>query len=208
MLEGAAQQNLVRGTVAGLQQSILDYAGVAGTVLEHFKLRRWPMILNQAAQQAAAAGSMTQYDARLCAATPLWSRAFSARLQVGRNSTIGQFKLTGSNSPAMDAFAWGASQFTVFFPADPYNPGATATKVLQVVEREKPAHTRAFYVPIYSRMRVGVQATVGVDSYVSRITCTALNRVGTLGYDAGAGPIAGAEAHRGARDRPCRRWLA
>jgi phage tail-like protein len=184
MLKASSAQNLVRGTVAGLQQAILDYAGVQGNVLEHFKLRRWPMILSRAAQQATTAGSMTQYDARLCAATPLWSRAFAARLQVGKYSTIGSFELTGSGSPVADAFSWGASQFTVFFPADPYNPTGTATKVQQVVEREKPAHTQAYYVPVYPRMRVGVQASIGVDSYVSRITYTALNRVGTLGYDA------------------------
>jgi phage tail-like protein len=184
MLKDAAAQNLLRGTVAGLQQAILDYAGVTGNVLEHFRLRRWPMIRSRAAQQASAAGSMTQYDARLCAATPLWSRAFAARLEVGRYSTVGSFELTGSGTPATDAFSWGAAQFTVFFPADPYNPAATATKVQQVVEREKPAHTRAFYVPIYARMRVGVQASIGVDTYVSRIAYAALNRVGTLGYDA------------------------
>jgi hypothetical protein len=33
-------------------------------------------------------------------------------------------------------------------------------------------------------MRVGVQASIGVDTYVSRIAYAALNRVGTLGYDA------------------------
>jgi phage tail-like protein len=183
VLKNAPAQYNLRGTVAGLQQSIQDYAGVQGTVLEHFKLRRWPLILSKSAQQATLAGSMTQYDARLCSATPLWSRAFAARQQVGK-SAIGSFELAGENSPAIDAFVWGASQFTVFFPADAYNPKAAATKVQQVVEREKPAHTHAFYVPVYSRMRVGVQATVGVDSYVSRITYAVLNRLGTLGYDA------------------------
>jgi phage tail-like protein len=184
MLDGAPAQYQLRGTVTGLQQAILDYAGVQGNILEHFKLRRWPMILSPAAQRSSTAGSMNQYDARLCAATPLWSRAFAARLQVGKYSAIGSFELTGSGSPAADPFTWGASQFTVFFAADPYNPQTTATKVQQAVEREKPAHTKAYYVPVYPRMRVGVQASVGVDSYLSRITYAVLNRVGTLGYDA------------------------
>lgn len=184
VLDDAPAQYQLRGTVAGLQQSIQDYAGVQGNILEHFKLRRWPMILSPAAQQATTAGSMNQYDARLCAATPLWSRAFAARLQVGKYSTIGSFELTGSGSPVTDPFTWGAAQFTVLFAADPYNPQTTASKVQQVVEREKPAHTKAYYVPVYPRMRVGVQASVGVDSYLSRITYTVLNRVGTLGYDA------------------------
>ena len=188
VLKQAAAQNLVRGTVAGLQQSIQDYAGVQGNILEHYKLRHWPMILSKTAQQAE--GAMTQYDARLCAATPLWSRAFAARLQVGKYSQIGSFELSGAGAPVSDAFAWGAGQFTVFFPADPYQPSATAAKVRQVVEREKPAHTQAFYVPVYPRMRVGVQASVGVDTYVSRITYTLLNQVGALGYDSilGASP--------------------
>src|SRR5580698_5906819 len=126
----------------------------------------------------------TSWSISSCAATPLWSRAFAARLQVGKYSAIGSFELTGSGSPAADPFTWGASQFTVFFAADPYNPQTTATKVQQAVEREKPAHTKAYYVPVYPRMRVGVQASVGVDSYLSRITYAVLNRVGTLGYDA------------------------
>jgi phage tail-like protein len=188
VLQQAAAQTLVRGTIAGLRQSIQDYAGVQGNILEHFKLRHWPMILSKSAQ--AATSAMTQYDARLCAATPIWSRAFAARLQVGKYSQIGSFELTGASTPVTDAFAWGASQFTVFFPADPYKPTATLTKVQQVVEREKPAHTRAYYVPVYPRMRVGVQASVGVDTYLSRITYSVLNKVGALGYDSilGASP--------------------
>ncbi len=187
VLKQAAAQNLVRGTIAGLQQSIQDYAGVQGNILEHFRLRHWPMILSKSAQ---AASTMSQYDARLCAATPIWSRAFAARMQVGRYSQIGSFELTGAGTPVADAFTWGAGQFTVFFPADPYQPGTVTKKVKQVVEREKPAHTQAFYVPVYPRMRVGVQASVGVDSYVSRITYSVLNRVGALGYDSilGASP--------------------
>jgi phage tail-like protein len=189
MLKDSAGYDRIRGTPAAVEQAISDYAGVPARVVEHFRLRRWPMILNSKA--ASVTGRMTQYDARLCAATPLWSRAFASRLQVGSSLPIGSFLLTGASEPVADPFRWGASQFSVFFPVDPYRPSLATDKVRAAVERERPAHTQSFFVPVYPRMRVGVQSSIGIDTYVSRVTYTVLNRNASLGYDAilGASPI-------------------
>jgi hypothetical protein len=51
------------------------------------------------------------------------------------------------------------------------------------VEREKPAHTEAAVCPVYPRLRVGIQATVGVDSVVGGISHLVLNHLATLNYD-------------------------
>ena len=51
------------------------------------------------------------------------------------------------------------------------------------MEREKPAHTQAILCPVFPRFRVGVQATVGVDSVVGGLSPLVLNRIATLGYD-------------------------
>jgi phage tail-like protein len=202
VLKGAAAAYQIRGTVAGLEGLIQDYAGVPGNVLEHFRLRRWPMLLGAA--EANQTRSITQYDARLCAATPLWSRSFFARLDADLYSQVGSFQLTSASEPVSDPFRWGAGQFSVFFPADAYCPNDSLQKVQAVVEREKPAHSQSFYVPVLARMRVGVQSSIGIDSYVSRLTYTVLNRNATLGYDSilAASPVCRSLAAMGAGDPP------
>jgi len=80
--------------------------------------------------------------------------------------------------------AWGANEFSVFFDAEPATMQATRKKVAAVVEREKPAHTMATYRPVYARMRLGVQATLGVDTRVGNVGQAVLGQISTLGYDA------------------------
>jgi phage tail-like protein len=158
-----------RGTVAGLEKAVTDYAGVEwSNVLEHFRLRRWPAL---------------SLAAPLDGTTPLWSRDFYQRLQETSYSQIGYFRLTGHPEPAIEPLDWGAHKFTVFFPADPYRVEEIERKVSQVVEREKPAHTRATLCPVQPRFRIGVQATIGVDTAVGGISYLVLNQVSTLGYD-------------------------
>src|SRR5262249_24575456 len=122
-------------------------------------------------------GAPVDGDARL------WGRQFYRRLQVGTFSQVGSFALTGRPEPAAEAGDWGANEVTVFYPADPYCPGAPTAKVRAAVEREKPAHTRANLVPVLPRFRVGVQATVGVDTSVGGYTQLVLGSLSTLGYD-------------------------
>jgi hypothetical protein len=52
-----------------------------------------------------------------------------------------------------------------------------------VVEQEKPAYTQANYAPVFPRMRVGVQSTLGVDSRIGEYTPLLLGTTGTLDYD-------------------------
>lgn len=157
-----------RGTVAGLERVIQDYACVQAKILEHFRLRRWPAL----AVAAPLDGSVR-----------LWSRDFYQRLQLTSYSQVGYFRLTGHPEPALEPFDWGAHKFTVFFPADPYRVEATEQRVARIVEREKPAHTEATLCPVLPRFRVGVQATVGVDSMVGGVNHLVLCRLSTLNYD-------------------------
>jgi phage tail-like protein len=171
MLKKYALDDRVRGTSAGILQAIQEYAGLTDGValVEHFRLRHWPIL--------PAAGP-------LCGETRLWSPQFYQRLQVGTYSQVGAFVLTDRPEPAAESQDWGANEFSVFFPADPYEPEARTAKVAVVVEREKPAHTRANYVPVLPRFRVGVQATVGVDACVGGYTQLVLGSLSRLGYDA------------------------
>ena len=138
MLKKALADDLRRGTPAGLAQAIEDYAGpdVQATILENFRLRRWPTL------PAATA---------LSAGLRLWSRDVYQRLQIDSYSRVGSFRLTNAPQPTMEPLDWGANRFTVFFKSDPYRTDEIQKRVSQVVEHEKPAHTVADLFPVFPR---------------------------------------------------------
>jgi hypothetical protein len=199
LLKKAIESYRMRGTVKGLETAIRDHTGAQfATILEHFRLRRWPVLSVLAEKPEADPCAPPQPPAKgLCGETAndykvslrldgtvrLWSRAFYKRLQLNSFSQIGFFRLIGSPEPALEPLDWGAHRFTVFFPASPYSVKTTMEKVQQVVEREKPAHTQAELCPVLPRLRVGVQATVGADAVVGGISHLVLNSLSTLNYD-------------------------
>ena len=168
MLKKAFQAQCQRGTLKGLVHAIHDYAGAHAVVVEHFKLRRLPIL---------SAGPALSDGVRL------WSKNFYKRLQLSANSRIGDFQLVSDPAPDVEPLNQDANQFTVLFLADPYGSGDTEQQVSQVVEREKPVHTQAAICPMLPRFRVGVQSTLGIDSVVGGISYLTLNRTATLGYD-------------------------
>jgi phage tail-like protein len=174
LLKGAFDSYLIRGTPAGLEQVIEAYTGVANIkILEHFKLRNWTFL--------PVSGGLRE-------GSRLWSRSFHSRLQVGVQSTLGQFTLANAPPPASEPYEWGANQFTVFFPANPYTATDRAEAIQTVLDREKPAYTQAFLTPIFPRLRLGVQATLGMDAYVGTANAMILGRLGTLNYDSVLAP--------------------
>lgn len=169
LLKRAIQAHRRRGTADGIEQAVTDYGGVHfAKVLEHYRLRRWPAL---------------SVAAPLDGSVKLWSRDFYKRLQLTSYSQIGYFRLIGHPEPMMEPFDWGAHQFTVFFPASPYQVSEIEQNVARVVEREKPVHTQATLCPVLPRLRVGVQATVGVDAVVGSVSHMVLNQMSTLNYD-------------------------
>jgi phage tail-like protein len=161
-----------RGTPSGVQQLIQQYSGVDVRLIEHYRLRSLIILADQPDN-----GTM------LGAGTRLWSRDYYRRLQLGVYSRVGYFDLTGEPEPDIESLAWGANQFTVFFDCDPYQVSTTQSSISQVVEQEKPAYTQANYAPVFPRMRVGVQSTLGVDSRIGEYTPLLLGTTGTLDYD-------------------------
>jgi phage tail-like protein len=169
MLTTALADYRRRGTIEGVQKAVADYAGLPWTsVLEHFKLRRWPAL---------------SIAAPLDGTIPLWSRDFYQRLQESLYSQVGFFRLTGAPEPALEPLDWGAHRFTIFFPTDPYRVAEDREKVARVVEREKPAHTSVELCPVLPRFRIGVQAMIGFDTMVGDTSHLVLSRLATLGYD-------------------------
>lgn len=157
-----------RGTRAGLEEAIAAHGGVAfARILEHYKLRRWPLL--------TAAASLGEVR--------LFSRDFYRRLQVGSYSQVGKARLLSRPEPALEALDWGAHRFSVFFPANPYRVAEARERLAAVVEREKPAHTTATVCPVLPRLRLGVQATIGIDAVVGGVSHLVLGHLSTLSYD-------------------------
>ncbi len=203
MLKNAFGTYRVRGTVKGVEQAIQDHTGVQfARILEHFRLRRWPVLsvianpeklsdqdpcATVAAPATGLCGEQIQkhrISLRLDGSVRLWSRDFYKRLQLTSYSQLGYFRLISNPEPVLEPFDWGSHRFSVFFPASPYTVAETRQKVQQVVDREKPAHTHAELCPVLPRLRVGVQATVGADAVVGSISHLVLNTLSTLNYDA------------------------
>jgi len=184
LLWGAFPSYLGRGTVAGLQKVIQDYTGVANVrILEHFRLRNWTFLPLQDASEPVVPRLGSPDSGGLNEGPRLWSRNFCARLQVGVQSTIGQFTLTNAPVPGSEPYDWGANQFSVLFPADPYTASDTTAAIETVLDREKPAYTEAFLCPVFPRLRVGIQATLGVDAYVGKANAMILGKLAMLSYD-------------------------
>lgn len=171
-LGSAGQLYPQRGTPAGVQQLVKQWCGVDVRLIEHFRLRQL-IILSDGPKGGTLLGSGTR----------LWSRDYYQRLQVGVYSRVGYFALTGEPEPDLEPLAWGANEFTAFFDCHPYQVADTTQKVQQAVEREKPASTKANYAPVFPRMRIGVQSTLGVDTRIGEYTPVLLGTTGTLDYD-------------------------
>ena len=184
MLKDAFKSYLLRGTGPGIERAIQDYADVHfAKIVEHYKLRRWPALYSEPERSGPRSQPALPASARLDGSLRLWSRNFYHRLQITSHSQIGDFLLTGQPEPLIEPLAWGAHRFTVFFPASPYCVPETAQRIERVVEREKPAHTEATLCPVLPRMRVGVQASVGINSVVGGVSHLVLNHLATLNYD-------------------------
>ena len=192
-----------RDSPKGIVQAIDDYAGLPtpAQVLEHFRLRDWSLDSPEEPK-----------DNR-----PFWTGRRSARwnaptvepghLQAAPARTrrqIGAFRLIDRPEPAVEPLDWGAHRFTVFFPSDPDDEDATRKRVLEIVEREKPAHTETELCAVHPRMRVGRQSMVGVDARIGQVSYLTLSRLATLSYDTilGCSPIERSMREGGASPRP------
>jgi hypothetical protein len=138
-------------------------------VLEHFRLRRWLLVA----------------DARLGSTSALWGDAIVDRLQLDEYSRIGDFQLLDSGDPLHDPFQHLAHRFTVFMPG---SRTVDPALVEQAVQAAKPAHSEATVAVVGPRLRVGVQAFVGLNTVVGRYPDAVREGEARLGFDAVLGP--------------------
>ena len=86
---------------------------------------------------------------------------------IGTTATLGQSHVTGGEDFGAALFADVAHRFCVHVYAAELRSAGALENVHAVVEREKPAHTSFHLRVIEPRMRVGVQACIGVDTIVA-----------------------------------------
>lgn len=171
LLRHAAELYRQRGTPTGIKNFLWLAFSVQVQILEHFQLRRW-LFLNQS---------------RLGERSTLWGNQIVRRLQLDENARIGEFALIGTNDPLRDPFHVYAHRFSVFVPAALCRSTLAENRIRAVIEAEKPGHTDYTLCKVEPHFRVGVQATVGLDTIVGRYPRAVLNS-SSLGYDAVLNP--------------------
>lgn len=122
-------------------------------VLEHFRLRRW--------FEAGAS--------RLGDQTMLWGQSIVNRSQLGSSARVGATALKTSQDPLRDPFHVHAHKFTVFVPASAGRSPERRRALEQLVAWGAPAHTVGHVRYVDARFRIGVQASIGLDTVVARL---------------------------------------
>lgn len=119
-------------------------------ILEHWKLRRWLFLGH----------------GRLGNAAELWGEKILRRSQLDGTAQLGATRLDTTRNPLLDPFNRDAHRFSVFLPAHMGRSGSDRATLDRVVGEHRPAHTSAQIIYVAPRMRIGIQASLGLDSVV------------------------------------------
>jgi phage tail-like protein len=121
-------------------------------ILEHFKLRRW----------------LHAGRGRLGDDSVLWGQKIVGRSQLSAGARAGATRLDSTPDPLHDPFLVYAHRFSVFVPARVRDSESERRALDQLLGRETPAHALCELHYVEPRFRVGVQATIGLDSVIAR----------------------------------------
>jgi phage tail-like protein len=147
----AFQANGRRGTPESLRRLVSLYAGATIHLEEH--------ATGPGLWGLGSAGSRLGFDTALA---PV--KAGGAVL--GSTAIVDRSTLETEDPRGRPAFEIGAHCFTARVYAAEAGSEAALDRVRRVLDREKPAHTAYHLCRIEARMRVGLQAVVGVDTIV------------------------------------------
>ena len=159
-----------RGTVEGLQSFIRLYTGASARIIEPAQT---------ASVWTLGEGSRLGFGTMLAAAE-------AQGAVLGTTATLEHSHLTGGDEYGAPLFADLAHEFCVqVYAAEVKAPQGVDT-LRRLIEQEKPAHTVARVQVIDAALRVGRQATLGVDAIVaSQHPRLALGEDGQLGVESG-----------------------
>jgi phage tail-like protein len=170
-----------RGTARGLTASLRAWAGVEAVIEEPVVQTNWWALPGEEATEAEAALAVLGFSTVLAAGEPQGAVA-------GTTAVLDGSWLSPQEDYATALFTDVAHQFTVrVYRGGHYSePAVTAARAL--LDREAPAHTSHHLCVVEPRLRVGVQARVGIDAVVAG------PEAGTvLAADAAGGLVLGGE---------------
>jgi hypothetical protein len=101
----------------------------------------------------------------------LWGQSIVNRSQLSGpvtagNARLGVTQLKTSQDPLRDPFHVYAHRFTLFLPGWLARRSGLKRALERLVAAEKPAHTQATIRWVEPRMRIGVQAVIGLDAVI------------------------------------------
>jgi phage tail-like protein len=167
-IAGAMALHARRGTVAGLRAILRRDAGVAALIEEP-----GAMVELFALDERAVLGFTTG----LPAADPQGAI-------LGTTATLGGSDLIPAEEFGTPLFADVAHRFRVSVYAAELLDPHTRPRIQRILDREKPAHTVYELCEIGPRLRVGLQARLGIDSIVAGpAAAQPLDESGELGID-------------------------
>ena len=91
------------------------------------------------------------------------------RSQLDVSARVGCTALDGAQDPIRDPFHVHAHRFTVFVPANAGRTQERRRALEQLVAWGSPAQAQALVAYVGPRLRVGVQASIGLNTVVARL---------------------------------------
>ena len=153
-----------RGTSAALRRLLRVYLDVP----DHRNPHGFPRLVESFRERRHLAASGGR-EGRLGGGRALWREEGLSRLRLGRGAKLDAGRLTSLGDPRFDAYTSHAHRFRIFIPTVWLRDPEETHRLKRAIEREKPAHTLAKICPVEPRLRVGVQATVGLDTLVGAV---------------------------------------
>ncbi len=162
-----------RGTVAGLRESLRLFAGVNAIIQEPVLNAEWwslPSPVETCGCHKARAKTkepeLQATENSILGVTTMLAAAQPQGAVVGTTATLDYSNLITNEEFGTPLFEDVAHQFTVQISSAELRCPEVESYVRRVLDREKPAHTDYHLCTIQPLMRVGFQATVGIDAVV------------------------------------------
>jgi phage tail-like protein len=159
-IRGAYESYGHRGTRRGLQEAIRLYAGVDALIEEPITHAGWWALAEGVEAEAGTSTSCLGFTTRL-AAGPADGAVLGSTALLDRSYVIDAGDL---GAPLFDALA---HRVTVRLYRGQVTGPAALERLVQVLEREKPAHVAYQLCVTEPRMRIGFQALLGIDTVVA-----------------------------------------
>jgi hypothetical protein len=184
---GAYQRYARRGTLEGLRESIAFETGVSAVIEEPIQAVSW-WVLPASVDPCGPAADSDDGDADAGSSLGLTTMLAQSAPQgavIGSTAILDRSRITAPEDFGTALFDEAAHRFSVTLYPSCCGPDQSAA-VARVVDREKPAHTTYHLCRFEPRMRVGLQARVGVDAIVGRsVALGRLDETSLLGLQIG-----------------------